>query len=100
MNRQVVFHPEAEDELHDATSYYDTESPGLGHSLLEDLERAIRHRSNHSISEASALVSKRVRRRPLRRFPYNIMYLVLPGAIRILAFAHQKRRPFYWRVRK
>ena len=40
MNRRVVFHPEAEDELHDATSYHDAESPGLGNALLEDLERA------------------------------------------------------------
>ncbi len=41
MRHRVVFHPEAEDELHDATNYHDSESPGLGNALLEDLELAI-----------------------------------------------------------
>lgn len=98
MNRRVVFHPEAEYELHDAINYYDAESPGLGHALLEDLERAIAQIVQYP--ESSPLVSRSVRRKPLRRFPHNVMYLVLPGAIRILSFAHQKRRPFYWRDRK
>lgn len=98
MNRRIVFHPEAEDELHDATNYYDAESPGLGHAFLEDIERVIAQIVQYP--ESSPLVSKLVRRRPLRRFPYNILYLVLPGAIRVLAIAHQKRRPFYWRDRK
>ena len=62
MNRRVVFHPEAEDELHDATSYYDAESPGLGNALLDDLERAIAQIIQYP--ESSPLVSKRVRRKP------------------------------------
>ena len=98
MNRRVVFHPEAEDELHDATSYHDAESPGLGNVLLEDLEHAIIQIIQYP--ESSPLVSKVVRRKSLRRFPYNIMYVVLPSTIRILSFSHQKRRPFYWRDRK
>ena len=97
MKRRVVFHPEAEEELNDSTSYYDAKSPGLGNVLLEDLERAIDQLIQYP--ESSPLVSKLVRRKPLRRFPYNIMYIVLPSAIRILAVAHQKRRPFYWRGR-
>ncbi|MEA4883585.1 MAG: addiction module protein [Clostridia bacterium] len=32
----------------------------------------------------------------LRRFPYSIMYSLLPNTIRILAIANQKRRPLYW----
>lgn len=98
MSRRVVFHPEAEDELYDATSYHDAESPGLGNALLEDLELAIAQIIQYP--ESSPLVSQLVRRKSLRRFPYSIMYTVLPGAIRILSFAHQKRRPFYWRDRK
>ena len=98
MSRRVVFHPEAENELHDAINYYDAESPGLGKALLEDFERAIAQIVQYP--ESSPLLSKSVRRKPLRRFPYNVMYLALPGAIRILSLAHQKRRPFYWRDRK
>ena len=98
MNRRIVFHPEAEDELHDATSYHEAESPGIGNVLLEDLDRAIAQIIQYP--ESSPLVSQLVRRKSLRRFPCNIMYTLLPGAIRILSLAHQKRRPFYWRDRK
>lgn len=97
MKREVVFHPEAEEELNDSTRYYDAEGPGLGKALLEDLEHAIAQLIQYP--ESAPLVNKLARCKPLRRFPYNIMYIVLPSTIRILAVAHQKRRPFYWRGR-
>ena len=36
---------------------------------------------------------------PLRRFPYTLHYRVVGDVIDILAVAHQKRRPGYWRQR-
>jgi plasmid stabilization system protein ParE len=98
MKRRVVYHPVAEEELNDATSYYDAERTGLGNALLEDIEDAIAKVIR--FPESSPLVNELVRRKSLQRFPYNIMYVVLPGAIRILAISHQKRRPFYWRDRR
>src|SRR5439155_23809272 len=37
-----------------------------------------------------------VRRAPVKRFPYHVVYLETSEAIRILAFAHDSRRPGYW----
>jgi plasmid stabilization system protein ParE len=39
------------------------------------------------------------RRVALRRFPYSVIYLELGEELRILAFAHMRRRPGYWRNR-
>lgn len=36
---------------------------------------------------------------PLKRFPYTLHYRVVGEVIDILAVAHQKRRPGYWRKR-
>lgn len=36
---------------------------------------------------------------PLRRFPYTLHYRVVGDVIDILALAHQKRHPGYWRQR-
>lgn len=36
----------------------------------------------------------------LRRFPYAIIYEVQPARVRVLAIAHQRRRPGYWTQRK
>ena len=71
MNRRIVFHPEAENELHDATNYHDAESPGLGNVLLEDLEHAIVQIIQYP--ESSPLVSKVTR---LRAKPENVFVLV------------------------
>jgi plasmid stabilization system protein ParE len=37
---------------------------------------------------------------PLRRFPFRIIYRRHEDWIRIVAFAHAKRRPGYWKRRK
>ena len=97
MNLRVTFHTDAEQELYEAAGYYNAETPGLGNSFLDDVEHAIGQLVQYP--ESAPLVNKLVRRKPLRRFPYNVMYTVLPDAIRIVAVANQKRRPFYWRGR-
>jgi hypothetical protein len=40
-----------------------------------------------------------VHRANLKRFPFNINYLVDGDAIAIVAIGHDKRRPFYWKGR-
>ncbi len=35
----------------------------------------------------------------LRRFPFSIVYCVVDDVIRIVAIAHAKLRPGYWRSR-
>lgn len=93
----ITFHPNADDEVVDAIQYYEVRSPGLGAELLGEVERALGQISSYP--EACQRVGRRVRRKPLWRFPYNLFYAVYPDRIRIVAFAHQKRRPFYWRKR-
>jgi len=40
------------------------------------------------------------RRRVLRRFPYSVIYEVRTSTVTILAVAHHRRRPDYWRSTK
>jgi toxin ParE1/3/4 len=35
----------------------------------------------------------------LQRFPYEIVYKIYPDVVLIIAVAHNKRRPGYWRHR-
>lgn len=98
MSRTVSFHKDAEDELNDAADFYDLESPGLGMSFLDDIQKAIEDIA--LFPEAGPLAKGRVRRRVLRKFPYTVIYSIRETEIRILAVAHQKRRPFYWHERR
>jgi plasmid stabilization system protein ParE len=97
MSRAVSFHPAAEDELNEAADFYDLESPGLGAAFINDIQKAIEDISQ--FPEAAPLIRGRVRRRLLTKFPYAVIYSLRETEIRILAIAHQKRRPFYWRSR-
>jgi plasmid stabilization system protein ParE len=91
------FHPDADAEVTEAARYYEVHKPGLGSDLLREVERALDQIMKNP--EAFQRIGKRVRRKSLWRFPYNLLYTVDPDRLRILAFSHQKRRPFYWRKR-
>jgi toxin ParE1/3/4 len=95
--KQIVFHPDADTEITEASHYYEVRKPGLGSDFIGEVERALDQISANP--EACQRIGKRVRRKTLWRFPYNLIYAVYPERIRIVACAHQKRRPFYWRKR-
>ena len=88
------FHRLADRELNEAAQYYDLESPGLGSSFLEEVDRCLQSIEDHP--EAGVILRGFVRRRLLRRFPYALLYKIKPTSIRILAVMNLKRRPTYW----
>ena len=102
MTKPARFEPEAEEELVAAVSWYQAQRPGLGTELMDATQEALRR-----IIQAPVVLglvpgvssSLGVRRCVLQRFPYSLVFLELPGEIRILAVAHQRRRPGYWRSR-
>ena len=93
----IEFHSDADTEVTEAAQYYEARKSGLGSDLLVEIEQALDQILTNP--EASQRIGRRVRRKSLWRFPYNLVYAVYPDRIRILACAHQKRRPFYWRRR-
>lgn len=95
--KPITFHPDADAEVTEAAQFYEARSPGLGWALIEEVQRSLAQIA--ATPEAYQQIGKRVRRKPLWRFPYNLIYAMYPDRIRIVAFAHQKRRPFYWRKR-
>lgn len=98
MTLPVIFHELAEDELNEAAAYYAQARPGLGDAFVAEVQNAV------DALAASPLVGTQiengVRWWLVRRFPYSVLYRVRDDHIRILAIAHQKRRPFYWRGRR
>ncbi|WP_459873848.1 type II toxin-antitoxin system RelE/ParE family toxin [Endothiovibrio diazotrophicus] len=98
MSRRVTFHESAEVELNEAADFYDLESPGLGTLFIEEIERTLGTLTE--FPEAAPQIRGRVRAKSMAKFPYSLMYSVRPGEIRVLAVAHQKRRPYYWRDRR
>jgi plasmid stabilization system protein ParE len=90
--------PSAREELNDAAAYYEASVPGLGDAFLDDVERAI---ATVRESPRIGVPTQRIfRKMILHRFPFSIVYVERDEEIVIVAVAHQRRRPGYWRRRQ
>jgi plasmid stabilization system protein ParE len=97
MSRLLVIHEAAAMEINEAADFYDIRSSGLGSMFVDEIQHAID--KIMEFPEASPPVRGRVRKKRIAKFPYSLVYSVRPDEIRVLAVAHHKRRPFYWRSR-
>ena len=91
------FHPAAAEELVETSTFYDNEVPGLGERFVVEVERAV-----SLVTERPNMgqkIEKGFRRIVLARFPYSLIYSTESNNVWILAVAHQRRRPGYWRGR-
>ena len=88
---------EAEIELLEAVAYYEDKSPGLGLDFETEIERSIQ--VIRDLPEWWPLREDGTRRYLIRRFPYLVIYTFLNNQIWIIAIAHCKRRPGYWKGR-
>lgn len=87
----------AEADLAEALEFYREESEVLAGRLYEEINRLIAE-----VCAAPRLyhvVAPPVRRHFSETFPYAVLYVEKPDHVLILAIAHFKRRPGYWRER-
>ena len=92
-------HPEAATDLRDAMQYYrDRAGIGIAQAFLGEFEHAIALLLEHP--KLGSIWRPGIRRQVVKHFPYAIIYTVTPGEIRVLAIAHQRRHPNYWKNRR
>jgi plasmid stabilization system protein ParE len=84
-------------DLDEATAYYDAQSPGLGRQFFDEYSAALER--IRAYPEAWAKTSARARQCQMKRFPYALIYRVKPDVITVVAIAHMRRKPGYWRNR-
>jgi toxin ParE1/3/4 len=90
--------PDAEEELNQAAAYYREQvSAALAAAFLDEFERAARLIVEHP--GLGTPTSRGRRLKPLRRFPFSLLYRAVGQDILISAVVHQRRRPGYWRSR-
>ncbi len=92
------FHPEAEAELAEAALFYESRVRGLGGSFSDAVERTIALIRQYP--DLGADVGHAIRRTLVPGFPYAVVYRREPDSVLVLAIAHVRRRPAYWRIRK
>jgi len=97
--RKVTFHEDADSEIYEAALYYEEKAADLGLLFLDEIEKAILRILANPMAYPS--VGDEVRQAIVSRFPYSILYVIESDEhLRVIAVAHQKRRPGYWNVRR
>ena len=71
---------------------------GLGGAFLDAAERAFEQ--IQAFPESSPISLVPVRAKVLSAFPFSVIYWVTDEVIIVLAVAHHRRRPEYWRGRE
>ena len=102
MNPRVRFDEEADAEYRGAARWYEARRVHLGVEFLDAVDAAIDQLV--TMPRAGALLRRLppdlpIRRRAVTRFPYHVIYLEMATHIRILALAHDRRKPGYWKGR-
>lgn len=93
-----AFHPAAAQELAAAALAYEARAAGLGRDLVKEARRLIDLlRERPLIGEP---LDRNHRRLPMRRFPLALIYRIDGDFLYIVAAAHRRRRPGYWRQRQ
>jgi toxin ParE1/3/4 len=97
MSWRLIVRREARSELAQAVDWYQLQRPGFGDRFLQSfLEAANKLVENPYLFQS---LDDDIRRVRLKDLPYNILYFVRDDHVVIVACAHAKRRPGYWRDR-
>jgi plasmid stabilization system protein ParE len=95
--RIIRVHPAAVEETAAAADWYLERSARAAESFLKEIDRVIARISQHP--ESFPHFDFGTRRANLRTFPYLIVFREREAEIEIIAIAHGRRRPGYWRNR-
>lgn len=103
MTRVLRFDPEASAELVSARESYEREAgPGVAAEFVEafwQLTDRLLEWPATAPRRSARDPNREIRQARMRDYPYGIVYEVRKDALVILAVAHGKRRPNYWRTR-
>ena len=96
--KSVVFQDQATAELDEAAAWYERRKAGLGREFLLSVDEAI-HRIRDNPRIGSRYKNTRFRYVLVRRFPYLVFYAESASDVRVMAVAHGRRKPGYWKNR-
>ncbi|MGB7344077.1 MAG: type II toxin-antitoxin system RelE/ParE family toxin [Pirellulaceae bacterium] len=97
LNYEIEFHPEAIREIREAVQWYRERNDEVAtefRNLVESAEELVQRSPE---SWASYLLETRGFR--FQKFPFVLAYVIRGQQVFIVALAHTKRKPGYWRDR-
>jgi len=97
MTYRLIIRPEAEAELAEAFDWYERRVPGLGADLLVAVDTAVGSILSDPLQHPAVYGS--VHRALIRRFPYQVLFVVEADVVAVIAIFHGARDPKHWQDR-
>lgn len=97
VTRELEYLVEALEEAEAAARWYAERSAAAAAAFSDEIDEA--ESAIVRLPDAWPRFDHNTRRYLLRRFPFSVIYRVEPRRVLILAVAHGRRRPGYWRSR-
>ena len=99
---RLPFAPEAAEELQASVQFYERERRGYGRLFLREVSKKVSRaadfpRSGRRVPETPD--DQDVRLFVVGRFPYSVVTAIVASQRAVVAVAHHRRRPGYWRQR-
>lgn len=95
-NYVLTLLPAAEDDIRDAFVWYRERNVLLAEAFRAEVFDVIERIRDRPLAKAADEDGNR--KRVLSRFPYSVIYDVLGQTVTVLAVAHHRRKPGYWRT--
>lgn len=93
----VEFHPRAIVDAREARRWYARRSRAAANRFMAELGRVMEQIAATPDRWPPHILGTRFYR--VRRFPYLVVYRNLVDRVQVIAVAHGRRRPDYWRAR-
>ena len=94
----LIYLPEALEEFDDSAERYEKSQTGLGARFRKAVERAVGRVQGNPLTYPR-YPRTACRQKTVYRFPFSVIYRPKAGTLLIVAIAHHKRRPGYWKSR-
>jgi plasmid stabilization system protein ParE len=91
---------EASDEFAEAVRWYEDRRVGLGSEFFDSVAAMMEMLASNPEIGAPLGSEDRTRRVLVPRFPFQIVYHLTGTEIVVVAIAHLRRRPGYWKSRR
>ncbi len=101
MSWRVVIRPEAEEDLVQAASWYESHQAGVGAEFVREVIQVWNALTENPLLNSRRHPKKDIRWRYPERFPYRIIYEVIPSdrTVVVAAVLHAARHDRAWRGR-
>ena len=96
-DRRIHLHPRAADEAEAARIWYAERNPRAAEMFLDELDLAIVRVAENP--QRWPQLRGPFRRYIFSKFPFSLVYRSTPTLIEVVAVAHHRRKPGYWKTR-